>query len=64
MAQQVQPEQFTLAELQTEAGVQRLNLWIKNVAEQIWIMNGNAGAVKPDNNIDLQNKYKIVNEAK
>lgn len=63
MAQLVTVESFTLADLQTEAGVQKLNTAMLNMAKQIQLMQGTLGTIKPDADIDLQGKYKIVNEA-
>ena len=63
MSQLVKLTRFTKEELQTDAGVARLNDWMSNVVFQIQAMQGQSGAIKPDNNIDLQGKYKVINAA-
>jgi hypothetical protein len=62
MDMQVQPETFTKAELATDAGVMRLNDWIRRVYSQFLIVTGTAnGVIKPGTNIDLEGKYRILN---
>lgn len=61
MSQAVQLQTFTLADFQTEAGIAKLNQFVLDVVNQIQAMQGTTGTIKPDANIDLQGKYKVVN---
>lgn len=61
MAQLVQLVDFTLAELKTDQGVDRLNGFLRDLVSQIYSLTGTLGDIKPDANIDLRNRYNILN---
>lgn len=62
MDMQVQPIIFTKEELATDAGVGRLNDWIRRVYSQLLLLTGSpSGVIQPGANIDLQGKYKVLN---
>lgn len=61
--QLVKFERFTVQDLQTPEGVARLQNWMDNVTQQVQAMNGNSGNIKPDGNIDMGGKYKVINQA-
>ena len=61
MAQLVQFQLFTKEDLQSDAGVAKFNQFMSDVVSQIQAMQGTTGKIKPDADIDLQGKYKIIN---
>lgn len=61
MAQAVQHQTFTLQDFKTEAGIAKLNLWVQQVSAQVQMMQGTLGNIKPDADIDLQGKWKVIN---
>ncbi len=63
MAQLVQFQLFTKEDLQSDAGVAKFNQFMSDVVSQIQAMQGTTGNIKPDADIDLQGKYKIINAA-
>lgn len=63
MAQLVQYQRFTKEDFQSDAGVSRLNQFLSDVVGQIQAMQGTAGPIQPDADIDLRKKYKIINPA-
>jgi hypothetical protein len=64
MAQLVNYREFTHEELKTPEGVSKLNQFLYDIVSQIHAMQGTTNVIKPDNDIDLQGKYKIINPAK
>lgn len=64
MAQVLQFVDFTLAELKTQQGIDRLNGFLRDLVSQIYANSGTLGTIKPDANIDLQGKYQIINAKK
>jgi hypothetical protein len=61
MAQVLQFVDFTLAELKTDQGVDRLNGFLRDLVSQVYANSGTLGIIKPDANIDLQGKYDVIN---
>ena len=61
MSQIVTYIDFTKEELQTEAGVSKLNLFLRDLVAQIHALQGTTGAIKPDADIDLQGLYSVIN---
>lgn len=62
MSQIVQYTDFTLKDLQSEAGIQRLNVFLHDLVAQIHAMQGTTGPIKPDADIDMGGKYKVLNQ--
>lgn len=64
MTQLLQFVDFTLAELKTDQGVDRLNGFLRDLVSQVYAVSGTLGTIKPDADIDLQNRYQIINVKK
>ena len=62
MAQNVTYQDFTLKDFQAEAGIQRLNLFFRNVVAQAQAQQGTTGTIQPDADIDMQGKWKVINQ--
>jgi hypothetical protein len=62
MAQVVTVESFTLKELQTEAGIAKLNMHLFNLTTQIQAMQGTIGKIQPDADIDMRGLYRVINQ--
>ena len=62
MAQAVQVQTFQKEDFQTDAGIQKLNLWVLQVSNQVQAQQGTLGPIKPDADIDMGGKYRVINQ--
>lgn len=61
MSQAVQFQTFQVDDFKTQAGVEKLNLLLQQMAYQIQLLTGTLGPIPLDNDINLGGKWKVTN---
>lgn len=71
MVQRIALVQFTMSDFTVEGkpcitrqGLDKLNAFVRQSTTQAYAGQGTTGPVKPDNDIDMQNLYKVINQKK